>query len=143
MSADQGFLPASRPIKIMLIDDDAVFRLGLKIWLDRFTDLAVVADKDTGTAALQALETKVLEADTAGTATEKPIDLIILELSLGRADFSQIQGLTLCQELRAQYPQIPVLILSSLTEPVLLAAAQQAGAAGYCAKIWRQKSGGG
>jgi DNA-binding NarL/FixJ family response regulator len=145
MSADNGFLPVDRVLKIMLIDDDAVFRLGLKIWLDRFTDLDVVADEDTGAAALQALETKTLETkaletqvlsetDAAKTAPKKPVDLIILELSLGRTNSSQIQGLTLCQQLRAQYPQIPVLILSALTAPVILAAAQQAGAAGYCAK---------
>jgi DNA-binding NarL/FixJ family response regulator len=134
MSADNGSLPADPVLKIMLIDDDAVFRLGLKIWLDRFTDLDVVADAETGADALQVLETKALKTDATGTAPKKTVDLIILELSLGRTNSSQMQGLTLCQQLRVQYPQIPVLILSALTAPVMLAAAQQAGAAGYCAK---------
>lgn len=113
-------MPPDRPLKLILIDDDSVFRQGLKLWLDRFADLKVIAEADSGAAALQILQST-------------SVDLIILDLALGRADRTQTQGLALCQQLADRYPQ-PILLLSSFTEPVMQAAAQQAGSTGYCLK---------
>lgn len=114
-----------RPLQLVLIEDDAVFRLGLKLWLDSFADLEVVADVD-GAAALEAI------ASRRNAATVP--DLVILDLELGRTDPSQPQGLLLCQQIRSQFPTLPILLLSDRAEPVLLSAARQAGATGCCAK---------
>ena len=131
-----------RPLQLMLIDDDPVFRLGLRIWLEPFSDLQVVAEAETGVEALQTLENRLGQSSN-GTNSKPPtksaetaasiegLDLVILDLGLGQGDSTQIPGLKLCQQIRGQFPQLPILVLSAQTEPVLQAAARQAGATGY------------
>lgn len=124
---------SDRPFTLLLIDDDPVFRLGLRIWLQQFADLQVVAEAASGTEALQQLgNSDQTQPEDAASASQ--IDLAVLNLELGRSDPTQIQGLDLCRQLKADYPALRVLLLSALSEPVLLAAAQQAGADGYCPK---------
>ena len=131
-----------RPLQLMLVDDDPVFRLGLRIWLEPFFDLQVVAEAATGAEALQILASRlgasINETDipasaqsAAPAASAEGLDLVILDLGLGQGDSTQIPGLKLCQQIRTQFPQLPILVLSAQTEPVLQAAAQQAGATGY------------
>lgn len=142
-----------RLLKLLLIDDDPVFRLGLRIWLEQFSDLQVVAEADTGRTALQTVAELQGIADSdrvalsqVGDRAQKSgqsqsLDLVILDLGLGRAaqglsvkDSAPSTGLQLCQALKHQYPQLPVLLLSSPQEPVIVAAALQAGVEGYCPK---------
>jgi DNA-binding NarL/FixJ family response regulator len=117
------------PSRLMLVDDNRAFRAGLRIWLEQFSDLEVIAEAGDGAAALQALATH--EMDFASSIA---IDLIILDLGLGSADPEQIQGLDLCRQIHSQYPAIAILLLSSMAEPVMLAAARRSGAKGYCPK---------
>lgn len=130
---------SDRPLRLMLIDDDPIFRLGLRFWLNQFVDLTVIAESETGTNALEQLQTLQTQ-DLAVEGEEPPLprvetlNLVILSLSLGQADPAQMPALTLCQTIRQRYPQLPVLLLSSLAEPLMLAAAQQAGASGFCLK---------
>ncbi|HEY9626325.1 MAG TPA: DUF3685 domain-containing protein [Coleofasciculaceae cyanobacterium] len=119
---------ASRPYGLMIIDEDPVFRLGLQVWLERYADLSIIAAVETGEAAQHWL------AENLEQAENLEISLAILDIKLGRSHPDRIQGLTLCQRLRADYPTLQVLILSATAEPLLGAAAQQAGAAGYCPK---------
>lgn len=139
--------------KLVLVDDDPVFRLGMRRWLNQFADLEVVDEAESGTVALMKLDARLgstqdsteraaapaTELGTestaiAQTASAKAIDLVILDLSLGQAHPAEIQGLNLCERIKAQHPDLPILLLSSVTEPVMLAAAQMAGADGFCAK---------
>jgi DNA-binding NarL/FixJ family response regulator len=131
----------------MLVDDNRAFRTGLRIWLEQFSDLEVIAEAGNGATALQALA-----AHDIDSASSIAIDLVILDLGLGSADPEQIQGLDLCRQICSQYPAIAILLLSSMAEPVMLAAARRAGAKGYCPKqtdatelaaIIRQVAGGG
>ncbi|NJR66504.1 MAG: response regulator transcription factor, partial [Leptolyngbyaceae cyanobacterium CRU_2_3] len=46
---------ANHSFQLILIDEDAVFRLGLRVWLERYADLKVVAEVQTAEAALQIL----------------------------------------------------------------------------------------
>ncbi|MBD2097976.1 DUF3685 domain-containing protein [Trichocoleus sp. FACHB-591] len=113
-------------VKLLLIDDDLVFRLGLRTWLEQFPDLQVIGEAETEATVLQIL-------------AASPATLIILNLDLGRAvstwtSRDQEAGLQLCQLLKRQYPQIPILLLSASPLPEAIAAARQAGAEGYCAK---------
>lgn len=124
---------------ILLIDDDPIFRLGLRAALEAFPDFQVVAEADTGTEALELLGRLV---------GENAVDLAVLELALGRShpneqkvESSNIQpstpflsGLQLCQQLKAEYPNLPVLLLSAESEPLLLMSAKESGVEGYCAK---------
>jgi DNA-binding NarL/FixJ family response regulator len=122
-------LPSNALIRLLLIDADPVFRLGIGVWLNQYPDLSLVAAAADGERALQ-----ILEARLGAASPERAIDLVLLDISVGQGNPSQIQGLNLCRLLRARYPTLPVLCLSNATEPVILAAAQQSGASGYCTR---------
>ncbi|GAX38780.1 DUF3685 domain-containing protein [Nodularia sp. NIES-3585] len=118
---------SNRPLKLLLVDQDPIFRLGLRVALSALPDIEVVSEAETDTTALQIL---------AELAQQDPnqVNLVVLELGNGRSISSQQQGLQLCQQLKIQYPKLPVLLLSSVQEPGLLLAIQAAGVNGYCSK---------
>lgn len=121
---------SDRILKLLLIDQDPIFRTGLRVVIEQFPDLQVAGEAETVAAALQIL------AELSGNATAStsiPVDLVVLELCLGRAGISAME-LQLCQQLKLQYSNLPVLLLSSVQEPTQLAAARQAGVDGYCPK---------
>lgn len=118
---------SDRPLKLLLIDQDPIFQLGLRVTLSEIPHLQVVSAVQTDTAALQIL---------AELATQEPnqVNLVVLELGNGRLSYSQQQGLELSGQLKALYPKLPILLLSSVTEPQLLLAAKAIGVEGYCPK---------
>jgi DNA-binding NarL/FixJ family response regulator len=138
-------MPSSDSLRLLLIDADAVFRLSVKVCLDQYADLRVVAEAEDGETALQILETQfqpepaVREADS-GAANRQfvpvdfPVNFIVLDVGLGQAQPNQLQGLDLGRILKTRYPALPLLFLSASPEPIVLAAAQQVGADGYCPK---------
>ena len=111
------------PLKLLLIEDDPIFRMGLRSVMAQFPDLQVVAEAESSEIALHKLANAQLLPD-----------LTILDLGLARLSASEMTGLELCQQLKTQYPQMRLLVLSSVSEPVLLATARQMGVDGYCPK---------
>lgn len=116
--------PEATPIRLVLIDPDPIFRLGLRTALEAFPDLQVVAQTDSGTEALN-----ILMGLQPGT-----VSVIILELVSGRSNINSWSGLPLCQRLKGDYPEVPLLLLTSQSEPLFLRVAQQYGIEGYCPK---------
>lgn len=112
------------PIRLVLIDDDPIFRLGLSTALEDFPDLQVVAQANSGTEAL----------DILIRLQPNPVSVILLELASGHSNANLLSGLPLCQRLKGDYPELPVLLLTSQSEPLVLRAAQQFGIEGYCPK---------
>jgi DNA-binding NarL/FixJ family response regulator len=107
---------SDRVTNIILIDDDSIFRLGL-------------------CTALSGFPLQIIEADTVDVALRilaegQGVDLVILELNINR----QFNGLTFCQQLKTNYPHLPILLLTAETEPARLLAAQKYGVEGYCPK---------
>lgn len=119
---------SDRPLALMLIDDDPVFRLGLRIWVEQSDDLVVVAEASNGHDALEHLQQCL--TPSADTDLE-PVQLVILDIGLGKGDPEAIPGLRLCQEIKTRFPGLPVLILSAQAESVLQTAARQVGANGF------------
>jgi DNA-binding NarL/FixJ family response regulator len=112
--------------RLLLIDSDRIFRMGMRSWLAQFADLEVVAEVDTAEAALEFLSDDPID-----------IDLILLDLNLERdAEISNgyLSGLELCQQLKSRYPDLPVLLLSLPQPPELVAIALRTGVEGYCLK---------
>jgi DNA-binding NarL/FixJ family response regulator len=112
---------SDRLLQFLLIDPDPIFRLGLKVTLETIPNLQVIADVATDTAALQVLAEILAE-------NPQKIQLIILELD------NEPLGLQFCRQLKALYPHIPILLLSSKSQPELLIAAKATGISGYCPK---------
>ena len=113
--------------RLLLVDADRIFRMGMRTWLAQFPDLEVVAEMD---ALIDALG--ILQGDN-------DLDLIILDLNLdlknsGSGKPDRRSGLDLCQGLKSTYPKLPILLLSSPQAPELVETALLNGIEGYCLK---------
>ena len=102
--------------RILIIDDHAVVRDGVKRIFDEQPGAFVFGEATTGLEALQ----RVREQDW---------DLAVLDLSLGNQS-----GLEVLRELKQLRPRLPVLILSMHSEEQYARRAFKAGAAGYITK---------
>ncbi|HBK23869.1 MAG TPA: DUF3685 domain-containing protein [Planktothrix sp. UBA10369] len=121
----------SSAVQLLIIDDDPIFRMGLRTALEPFSDLEVVAEVGNLEGAFRVLETETNSED------QKPVDLIILELGLKVKENPAVKTdpvLDFCQQLKTQYPQIPILLLTTVKQPYLLLTAQKIGVDGYCNK---------
>lgn len=120
---------SNRVTKILLIDDDSIFRLGLRTALAEFANLEIV-EADTAISAINILT----EAENAkALPPDRVIALIVLELNIGRHNSNGLTGLALCQQLKTNYP-IPILLLTAESALATLVAAQKCGVEGYCPK---------
>jgi two-component system, NarL family, response regulator len=104
------------PLKILLVEDDELFRLGLRVRLQQEPDLEIVAEADDGETAIDLVETCV-------------IDLVLLDVGL-----PGIGGIETCCQLKQRYPNLPILVLTSHSQPALIARLVTSGAQGYCVK---------
>jgi DNA-binding NarL/FixJ family response regulator len=102
--------------RILLADDHALVRRGLRLVLDAEPDLDVVAEAGDGAEAIQ-------------LALGTEIDLAILDISMPR-----MTGLHAVAELRRRKPQLRTLILSMHENERYLYEALKAGASGYVLK---------
>ncbi|GBE67066.1 DNA-binding response regulator [Mycobacterium sp. MFM001] len=106
----------SAPVRILLADDHALVRSGLRMILDAEPDLRVVAEAADGCEALAALD---------GT----PVDLAILDIAMPR-----MTGLQAAREINRKYPLVRMLILSMHDNEQYFFEALKAGASGYVLK---------
>jgi DNA-binding NarL/FixJ family response regulator len=102
--------------RILLADDHAVVRQGLRLVLDAEPDLTVVAEAGDGATALELADT--LEPD-----------LVILDVSM-----PGLSGLAAADQLATAHPSTRILLLSMYAHPSFLYAALRAGASGYVLK---------
>ena len=102
--------------RILLADDHAVVRRGLRMVLDAQPDLVVVAEAGTGLEAL-------------AVATSERVDLAVLDVSMPR-----MTGLQAAAELTRQLPALKVLMLSMYDSEQYVFEALRAGACGYVLK---------
>ena len=102
--------------RILLADDHAMVRRGLRLVLDAEPDLAVVAEAGDGVEALEA-------------ALREEIDLAVLDVSMPR-----MTGLQAAAELSRRRPGLPILMLSMHDSEQYLYEALKAGASGYVLK---------
>ena len=110
---------AGAPVTIVLIDDHAIVRQGLRSLLDREHDLQVVGE------ASSPAETLVVVERTRPTVA-------LLDMKLSPA--SDSDGLGLCAQLTERYPALGVLVLSTFVDDALVISAVQHGACGYVVK---------
>ncbi|ORV98389.1 response regulator [Mycobacterium kyorinense] len=106
----------STPVRILLADDHALVRSGLRMILDAEPDLRVVAEAADGCEALAALD-------------DTPVDLAILDIAMPR-----MTGLQAAREINRKYPLVRMLILSMHDNEQYFFEALKAGASGYVLK---------
>ena len=103
-------------LKILIADDHAIVREGLKQILSQTPDMVVVAEASNGQEALDKL-------------ARNNIDLIVLDISMPGKD-----GLDVLSEVMGKRPELPVLILSMYPGEQYAVRVLKAGASGYLTK---------
>jgi DNA-binding NarL/FixJ family response regulator len=106
----------SGPTRILLADDHALVRRGLRLILDGEPDLTVVAEAGDG-------------AEAVGVATAGGVDLAILDIAMPR-----MTGLQAARELTRRAPGVRILMLSMYDNEQYFFEALKAGASGYVLK---------
>ena len=103
-------------IRVLIADDHGIVRSGLRMLIERQSDMRVVAEADDGVAALES------------TQAERP-DVAVLDVSMPR-----MTGLQAAREIRAHVPDTRVLLLSMHDDERYFLEGLEAGAAGYVLK---------
>lgn len=106
----------STPIKILLVEDDELFRLGLRVRLQEEIGLEIVAEAEDGETAIELV-------------SQHTLDVVLLDVGL-----PGIGGLEACKQIKQQNPRLPVLVLTSHSQKTLISRLIAAGAQGYCLK---------
>jgi NarL family two-component system response regulator LiaR len=119
-TAAEGVQPEAA-IRILLVDDHAVVRQGLRFFLEPESGLTVVGEARDGEEALQQV---AIHAAAGGG----PL-VVLMDLLMPVKD-----GVTATREIKARHPDVEVLAITSVLEDRLVAGAVQAGATGYLLK---------
>jgi DNA-binding NarL/FixJ family response regulator len=107
---------APMPIRILIVDDHAVVRQGLKMFLATDKELEVIGEASNGQEALI-------------RAAELKPDVVLMDLLMPVMD-----GITAIGQLRRQRPDTEVIALTSVLEDASVTGAVRAGAIGYLLK---------
>jgi DNA-binding NarL/FixJ family response regulator len=104
------------PIRVLLADDHAVVRAGIRQFLERAADLQVIAEADDGEMAQQLI-------------TQHRPDVAVLDIQMPK-----VSGIEVTRWVRAHHPQTGVLILTAYDDDPYVMAVLQVGANGYVLK---------
>lgn len=105
-------------VRLVIVDDHAIIRQGLRTMLERERDMVVVAEAGTAAEARRAVR-------------ELRPDVVLLDLKLGDDDDA---GLGVCRQLRADDPGVRCLVLTTFLNERLVVEAIRSGAKGYVLK---------
>lgn len=109
-------MPEAHPIRVIVVDDHAMLRKGLRFFINGFDDLELVGEAASGKEAI------------ALCAAGSP-DVVLMDMVMPDMD-----GAVTTQIIREQDPTIQVIALTSFQEEDLIERALQAGAIGYLLK---------
>lgn len=104
------------PLKIMLVDDHQLFLEGLQELIEQESDMRVVATANTAAAFWSNFPSQLL-------------DVLVLDIQL-----PDVNGLVLAADLLAQYPGLPILLLSMYQDRAFIQRAYNLGVMGYLVK---------
>ena len=112
---------ATRPLRLLVVDDHEVVRQGLVALLDRREEFQVVAEAGTAAEAVE-------------SARRVQPDIVIMDVRLPDGS-----GVEACREIRAELPTTRVVILTSYPDEAAVLSAIVAGASGYLLKQIRAR----
>jgi DNA-binding NarL/FixJ family response regulator len=103
-------------IRVMLADDEALIRAGIRLVLQNAADIEIVAEATDGHEAVELVR-------------RHRVDVALLDVRMARGD-----GLAAAAEIRRYVPRTQVVMLTTFGEDETVAAALRAGAAGFLLK---------
>lgn len=103
-------------IRILIADDHAIIRKGLKQIIEENPEMTVTAEASDGVEALRKIR-------------ESGCDVVLLDISMPGKN-----GIDVLKQVREEYPRLPVLILSMYPEDQYAVRLIKAGATGYLTK---------
>ncbi|WP_310487475.1 response regulator transcription factor [Chamaesiphon sp. VAR_69_metabat_338] len=103
-------------MKLLLVEDDELFRLGLATCLRQEPKIELVLEAADGESAIDLVK-------------QQAFDVAILDLLL-----PGLNGLETCQQLQKFHPNLPILVLTSHPDKDIIFKLIEAGAKGYCCK---------
>jgi DNA-binding NarL/FixJ family response regulator len=103
-------------IRVLIVDDHAMVRRGMRDFLDLHDDLEVVGEASDGAGALEA-------------AADLHPDVVVMDLMMPGMD-----GIAATAELKARHPAMEVVAITSFIEEERITAALEAGASGFLLK---------
>lgn len=106
----------TKAIRVVLADDHAVVRKGIREFLEEEGDVQVVAEATTGAEAV------------ALTMEHRP-DVTVLDIQM-----PEMSGVQAARQIKAQSPDVQVLVLTAYDDDPYIFAMLQAGASGYVLK---------
>jgi DNA-binding NtrC family response regulator len=118
---DQGLQDSLGDRTVLVIDDSEAVRTALDVLLSMHG--ARVIGADTAAAGIDAL-------------AREPVDLVVQDMNFRREATSGEEGVTLFRQIRTQYPELPVILLTAWTHLETAVELVKAGASDYVAKPW-------
>lgn len=103
-------------IRVMIVDDHALVRLGITRLLEDVPDITVVAEAENGEQALKKIR-------------ETALDVVLLDMKMPGID-----GLEVTRRLRRTHPQIKIIAVSAFANDPFPSRILQAGAVGFLTK---------
>ena len=107
---------ALEPIRVLLVDDHAIARNGVRLMLGTAGDIAVTGEASNAHDALKLV-------------AEHSYDVALLDITMPGKN-----GLDLLKQLRSEQPRLAVLMLSTYSEEIYAVRALKLGASGYLTK---------
>lgn len=106
----------TQPIRVLLADDHAVVRAGIRQFLEQAPDIQVIAEADDGAIARTLIQ-------------QHQPDVAVLDIQMPQAS-----GIEVTRWARANYPEVGVLVLTAYDDDPYVVAVLRAGANGYVLK---------
>lgn len=116
---------SDRAIHIFLLDADFVFLEGLTKVLNAQDDMEIIAQAQT-----------IEQATSQLASLTSPPDLFVLDINLTRNTFNEdtTQGVQFCQEIKQNYPNLPLFLLTTVTNATILRSLRSLSIEGYAQK---------
>jgi two-component system, NarL family, invasion response regulator UvrY len=108
--------PGTAMINVLVVDDHALIRKGMRQILDDTSDMRVTGEAETGVQTLKMVR-------------DNKYDMVLLDITL-----PDRHGMDVLRQLKTEFPTLPILILSMHPEDQYAMRSIRAGAAGYLNK---------
>jgi NarL family two-component system response regulator LiaR len=105
------------PIQVLLVDDHKIVRQGVRAFLHTLSDIKVIAEADSGAAAVKAVE------------KQRP-DVVLMDLEMP----GEMDGIAATRQIRKLHPQTQVIVVTSHHQDEYIFPAVRAGAISYLLK---------